>query len=163
LIKALRGAGYDGPILLGSHGLNETQLINALQGIGSLDKLQLVSRFATPDSPGKEVEEVRAVAQKNGKKTPISTTTIMGWSLAKVMETSLRECGYPCPGTKLNGVLEKLKVDMGTLMGGPIQYAPKDHYGTSWWRVYEYNAKDKKFLAVSEWLEASSTPTLRKQ
>src|SRR5262249_10155221 len=36
LIKALRGAGYNGPILLGSHGLNEMPLINALQGTGAL-------------------------------------------------------------------------------------------------------------------------------
>ena len=36
LIRALRGAGYDGPILMGSHGLNEAPLINALQGVGAL-------------------------------------------------------------------------------------------------------------------------------
>ena len=106
----------------GSHGLDETPLINALQGIGSLDKLQIVSRFASPDSPGKELDEIRAVAQKNNKKAPVSTTTIMGWSLAKVMDASLRECGYPCSGAKLNGVLENLKVDMGSLMGGPSPF-----------------------------------------
>jgi branched-chain amino acid transport system substrate-binding protein len=163
LIKALRGAGFDGPILMGSHGLNEAPLINALQGIGSLDKLQIVSRFASPDSTGKELDEIRAAAQKYGKKTPLTTTTIMGWSLAKVMEASLLKCGYPCPGEKLNSVLENLKVDMGSLMGGPVQFTPKDHYGTSWWRVFQYDAKDKKFLPASDWLEASSTPTLRKQ
>ena len=163
LIKALRGAGFDGPILMGSHGLNEAPLINALQGIGSLDKLQIVSRFASPDSPGKELDEIRAAAQKYGKKTPISTTTVMGWSLARLMEASLGKCGYPCPGEKLNSVLENIKVEMGALMGGPVQFAPKDHYGTTWWRVYQYDAKDKKFLAASDWLEASSTPKLRKQ
>src|SRR4030095_1330090 len=56
LIRALRGAGFDGPILMGSHGLNETPLINALQGVGSLDQLQIVSRFASPDSTGKEID-----------------------------------------------------------------------------------------------------------
>src|SRR5262245_26311063 len=162
LIKALRGAGFDGPILMGSHGLNEAPLINALQGV-SLDKLQIVSRFASPDSPGKELDEIRAAAQKYGKKTPISTTTIMGWSLAKLMEASLSKCGYPCPGDKLNLVLENIKVEMGALMGGPVQFTPKDHYGTTWWRVYQYDTKEKKFLAASDWLEASSTPTLRKQ
>src|SRR5947209_9840934 len=120
LIKALRGAGFNGPILMGSHGLNEAPLINALQGVGSLDKLQIMSRFASPDSPGKELDAIRAAAQKHGKKTPITTTTIMGWTLAKLMETSLRQCGYPCPGEKLNSVLENIKVDMGTLMGGPV-------------------------------------------
>ena len=163
LIKALRGAGFDGPILMGSHGLNEAPLINALQGVGSLDKLQIVSRFASPDSPGKELDEIRAAAQKYGKKTPISTTTIMGWSLAKLMEASLSKCGYPCPGDKLNSVLENIKVEMGALMGGPVQFTPKDHYGTTWWRVYQYDTKEKKFLAASDWQEASSTPTLRKQ
>jgi branched-chain amino acid transport system substrate-binding protein len=163
LIKALRGAGFDGPILMGSHGLNEMPLINALQGVGSLDKLQIVSRFSSPDTTGKELDEIRAAAQKYGKKTPVSTTTIMGWSLAKVMEAALLKCGYPCPGEKLNSTLENIKVDMGSLMGGPVQFAPKDHYGISWWRVFQYDAKDKKFLPASEWLEASSTPTLRKQ
>jgi branched-chain amino acid transport system substrate-binding protein len=163
LIKALRGAGFNGPILLGSHGLDETPLINALQGIGSLDKLQIVSRFASPDSPGKDLDEVRTVAKKYGKTTPISTTTIMGWSLAKVMDASLTACGYPCPGSKLNGVMENLKVDMGTLMGGPVHFKPTDHYGITWWRVFQYDQKEKKFLPASEWLEASSTPTLRKQ
>jgi branched-chain amino acid transport system substrate-binding protein len=163
LIKALRGAGFDGPILMGSHGLNEMPLINALQGVGSLDKLQIVSRFSSPDTTGKELDEIRAAAQKYGKKTPVSTTTIMGWSLAKVMEAALLKCGYPCPGEKLNSTLENIKVDMGSLMGGPVQFAPKDHYGISWWRVFQYDANDKKFLPASEWLEASSTPTLRKQ
>jgi branched-chain amino acid transport system substrate-binding protein len=163
LIRALRGAGFDGPILMGSHGLNETPLINALQGVGSLDKLQIVSRFASPDSTGKEIDAVRAAAQKYGKKTPITTTTIMGWSLATVMEAALRQCGYPCSGEKLNTMLENIKVDMGSLMGGPIQFTPKDHYGTTWWRVFQYDAGGKKFLPASEWLEASSTPTLRKQ
>jgi branched-chain amino acid transport system substrate-binding protein len=163
LIKALRGAGFNGPILMGSHGLNEAPLINALQGIGSLDRLQILSRFASPDSAGKELDDIRAAAQKYGKKTPVSTTTIMGWSLAKLMEASLRQCGSPCSGDKLNSVLENIKVDMGSLMGGPIQFTPKDHYGTTWWRVFQYDEKEKKFLPASEWLEASSTPTLRKQ
>jgi branched-chain amino acid transport system substrate-binding protein len=163
LIKALRGAGFDGPILMGSHGLNEVPLINGLQGIGSLDKLQIVSRFASPDSPGKELDDIRAAAQKHGKNTPIATTTIMGWSLAKLMEAALHPCGYPCPGEKLNSVLENINVEMGSLMGGPVHFTPKDHYGTTWWRVFQYDAKEKKFLPASDWLEASSTPTLRKQ
>jgi branched-chain amino acid transport system substrate-binding protein len=163
LIKALRGAGFNGPILMGSHGLNEAPLINALQGVGGLDKLQIVSRFASPDSPGKELDAIRAAAQKYGKTTPVSTTTIMGWALGTLMEASLRQCGYPCSGDKLNSVLENIKVEMGSLMGGPIQFAPKDHYGTTWWRVYQYEANGKKFQPVSDWQEASSTPTLRKQ
>jgi branched-chain amino acid transport system substrate-binding protein len=163
LIKALRGAGYNGPVLLGSHGLNEAPLINALSGVGGLEKIQIVSRFASPDSSGKELDAIRAAATKYGKKTPISTTTIMGWSLAKVMEAGLTKCGYPCPGNKLNTALETLKVEMGALMGGPIQFSPNDHYGKSWWRVYQYDPGKKSFLAASDWLEASSTPTLRKK
>ncbi|MEP7031193.1 MAG: ABC transporter substrate-binding protein [Pseudolabrys sp.] len=163
LVKALRGAGYDGPVLLGSHGLNEVPLINALSGVGGLDKIQIVSRFASPDSPGKELDAIRDAAKKNGKKDPISTTTIMGWSLAKVMEAALAKCGYPCPGEKLNKTMETLKVEMGSLMGGPVQFAPNDHYGKSWWRVFQYNSGKKAFLPVGDWQEASSSPTLRKK
>ena len=87
----------------------------------------------------------------------------MGWALATIMEASLRRCGHPCTGDKLNGVLENIKVDMGSMMGGPVQFSPKDHYGTTWWRVFEYATAKKQFLPVSDWQEASSTPTLRKQ
>ena len=87
----------------------------------------------------------------------------MGWALGKVMEAGLRKCGHPCPGDKLNGVLENLTVEMGALMGGPVQFSPTDHYGKTWWRVYQYDEASKKFLPASGWLEASSTPTLRKQ
>src|SRR5262245_57394037 len=163
LVRALRGAGFDGPILMGSHGLNEAPLINALQGVGGLGKLQIVSRFASPDLAGEELGEMKSAAQKYGKKTPVATTTVMGWALGKVMEAGLRKCGYPCPGDKLNTVLEGLTVDMGALMGGPVQFSATDHYGKSWWRVYQYDEAQKKFLPASEWLEASSTPTLGKQ
>jgi len=163
LIRSLRSAQFDGPILLGSHGLNETQLINALQGVGGLDKVQLLSRFASPDTPGAELDQLRAAATKYGKKDPLSTTSIMGWSLGKVLEAALSKCGYPCQGEKLNATLENLKVEMGSLMGGPVQFSPDDHYGTTWWRVYRYDEASKKFLPPSEWVEASSTPTLRKQ
>jgi branched-chain amino acid transport system substrate-binding protein len=163
LIRALRGAGYNGPILMGSHGLNETPLIQALQGIGGLGRLQIVSRFASPDGEGKELDELRAAARKYGKATPISTTSIMGWAMGRVMEASLRACGYPCPGEKLNATLEKLTVQMGVLMGGPVQFTQSDHYGKTWWRVYQYDEGNRKFLPVSDWLEASPTPTLRKQ
>ncbi len=163
LIRAVRGAGYDGPILMGSHGLNETPLIKALAGIGEFGRLQIVSRFASPDDSGKELDELRAAAKKYGKREPISTTSIMGWVLGGVMEASLRQCGYPCSGEQLDRVLQNLKVEMGSLLGGPIQLKPNDHYGSTWWRVYEYDEKSQKFRPVSDWLEASSTPTLRKQ
>jgi hypothetical protein len=87
----------------------------------------------------------------------------MGWALAAIMEASLRQCGHPCTGEKLNSVLENIKVDTGSLMGGPVQFSPKDHYGTTWWRVFEYDAAKKQFLPASDWQEASSSPTLRKQ
>ena len=148
---------------MGAHGLNETQLINSLQGVGGLGKIQILSRFASPDSPGKELDELRAAAKKYGKKDPISTTSVMGWSLGKVMEASLTKCGYPCSGEKLNATLENLTVEMGSLMGGPIQFTPKDHYGKTWWRVYQFDEASKKFLPASDWVEIASTPTLRKQ
>ncbi len=163
LFRALRGAGYTGAILMGSHGLNETPLVTALKSAGGIDKLQIVSRFASPDGAGKELDELRAAAKKYGKKDPISTTSIMGWVTGKVMETALTQCGYPCSGEKLDGVLQSTTFEMGSLMGGPIKFAEGDHYGTSWWRVYRFDEPSGKFVAASNWIEASSNPTLRKK
>jgi branched-chain amino acid transport system substrate-binding protein len=156
LTKSMRNSGFNGPILMGSNGLNEAPLISALQGVGGLDKIQILSRFASPDMPGKELDAIRTAAKKYGKTSPISTTTIMGWTLGVVMEESLRKCGYPCTGEQLNTVLEHLTVNTGALMGGPIQFTPEDHYGKSWWRVYQFETASKKFLPASDWEEASS-------
>lgn len=163
LFRALRGAGYTGPILMGSHGLNETPLVAALKGVGGLGNLQIVSRFASPDSEGKEIDELRAAAKKYGKKEPLSTTSIMGWAMGRVVEAALSKCGHPCPAEKLDGVLQALTVEMGSLMGGPIAFKPKDHYGTTWWRVYQYSEANGKFVAISSWIESSSSPTLKKK
>ncbi len=155
LTKALRADGYTGPVLMGSNGLNEFELINALQGVSGLDKIQILSRFESPDMDGKHLNALRAAAKKYGKTTPVTTTNVMGWALGIVMEDSLHKCGYPCSGEKLNKVLEHIKVDMGDLMGGPLEFSPTNHYGPSWWRVYQYQPATKKFLAASDWVQAA--------
>jgi branched-chain amino acid transport system substrate-binding protein len=157
LIRALRGAGFDGPILLGAHGLNEAPLIAALQGVGGLGKVQILSRFASPDDQGKEVSALRAAAAKYGKKSPLSTTSVMGWSLGRIMEASLKKCGYPCSGEQLNTTLEGISVDMGSLMGAPVKFSPTDHVGPTFWRIYQFDEASKTFKSGSKWVEATSS------
>lgn len=154
IIRSLREAGFKGPILMGSHGLIEANLVKALKPSGYLTGLQIVSRFASPDSPGADLDKLRAAAKKFGKSDPLSTPSVMGWSMGKVLEAALTKCGWPCPGSKLNATLQTLSVPMGDLMGGPITFTKNDHYGPSWWRVYQYDPTTGKFAAISDWLKA---------
>ena len=42
---------------------------------------------------------------------------------------------------------KNIKVEMGSLMGAPDQFTPKDHYGTTLWRVYQFDEASKTFQA----------------
>ncbi|MGE0799351.1 MAG: ABC transporter substrate-binding protein [Lautropia sp.] len=154
VLRSLRGAGYKGPMLIGAHGVPEADVIKAMKAAGHESDTYLFSRFAVRDSEGGEMDQVRAAVTKHGIKGELSNSHLMGWALAKVAEDSLRKCGFPCTGPKLNKLLESSVIDPGSLMGGKIEFTPKNHYGPSSWRLYRYRSESGKFMAVSDWIKA---------
>ncbi len=104
------------------------------------------------------MDALRAAAAKYGLAGKVCIGHVSGWSLGLLAETALKQCGWPCSGEKLNQVLENITVDPGGLMGGPIKFSPKDHYGPTWWRVFKYDGASKSYKPVTVWQENSSTP-----
>jgi branched-chain amino acid transport system substrate-binding protein len=158
VLRALRGAGYKGPLLIGAHGVPEADVIKAMKAAEHEADTYIFSRFALRDSEGDEMNLLKAAARKYGV-NELSNSHIMGWVLAKVAEDSLRKCGFPCNGAKLNKVLETTAIDPGSLMGGKLEFTPINHYGPTSWRLYRYQPAGGKFIAATDWVRVA--PELR--
>lgn len=156
VLRSMRGAGYKGPLLIGAHGVPEADVIRAMKAADHEADSYIFSRFAVRDTEGEEMGQLKAAASKYGIKTEFSNSHVMGWALAKVAEDSLRKCGFPCSGPKLNSVLEGSVIDPGSLMGGKIEFTAKNHYGPSVWRLYRYQGNSGKFVPATDWIKAPS-------
>ena len=157
VIPALRRSGYTGPYIVASYGVTEDTIKAAAQRAGSGEAIYYVTRYASSSDKSPSVAEVAAAQKKYGTSKPFSSMHITGWALGKVAEAALKECGWPCTREKLDGVLQKLKVDMGGLTGGPIEMSPTDHFGPSYWRLYVWNAKAEAMEPKSDWVKKNAT------
>ena len=163
LLRELRAGGYKGAYIITNLGLDETAVVEAMKAGGFMDKTYVISRFQMLDDQGPELDRFRAAAKKYGTRMRVSAAHVMGWAAGYVMEEALKRCGFPCPATKLNGVLQGgLTVNMGSLTGGPLQYTAEDHYGPSWWRLYVYDPGKQRYAAVTDWVRFESKPDVGK-
>jgi branched-chain amino acid transport system substrate-binding protein len=153
VIPALRRSGYNGPYIVASYGVTEDTIKAAAQRAGSGENIFYVSRYASSSDPSPSVAEVAAAQKKYGTSKPFSSMHTTGWALGKVAEASLKACGWPCSREKLDGAMQKLKVDMGGLTGGPIEMSATDHFGPSYWRLYAWNPKTDAMEPKSGWVK----------
>lgn len=164
LVRSLGPAGFTGTIVVGAHGIGEATLIAAMKSAKISGDTYLLSRYPQPNAEGKELAQFRAAVAKYRKASePLSSQHVMGWAMGRVAEAALAKCGYPCPGDKLNGILESTTFDLGDLLGSPVRFSDNDHYGQTTWRLYKYDAATDRFQPSTGWAEASSTPSLRKK
>jgi branched-chain amino acid transport system substrate-binding protein len=164
LVRALGPAGFAGTIVVGAHGIGEGTLIAAMKSANFTGDTYLLSRYPQPNAEGKELGQLVAADAKYRKsREPLSGQHVMGWALGRFAEIALTRCGFPCSGEKLNGILESTTFDLGDLLGSPVKFSSNDHYGPTTWRLDKYNQAADKFQPSTGWIEASSSPSLRKK
>jgi branched-chain amino acid transport system substrate-binding protein len=157
VIPALRRSGYNGPYIIASYGVTEDTVKAAAQRAGSGENIYYVTRYASSSDKNPSVAEVAAAQKKYGTSKPFSSMHITGWALGKFAEQALKGCGWPCTREKLDATIQKLKVDVGGLTGGPIEMSPTDHFGPSYWRLYVWNAKTDAMEPKGNWVKKGST------
>jgi branched-chain amino acid transport system substrate-binding protein len=167
VLLAARSAGYAGPILMHNVALNEATLKKAMESAGNFENTYLFTRYVLGDDASPQVAEIRRAVEAVGVKAgDFSGNHVAGWAHAMVAVDALKKCGFPCDGSKLNATLTNLSVDVGPLSGGPVAFKGDDHQGTSWWKVYRFDAQKKTFQPAGNWVEASSklaySPELKK-
>ena len=153
VIPALRRSGYAGPYVVASYGVTEDTVRQAAQRAGNDHNVYYVTRYSTvyDNTPG--VTEVAAAQKKYGTSKPFSSMHITGWVLGKFVEQALTQCGWPCTRQKLDQSIQHVKVDANGLTGGPIEMAPQDHYGPSYWRLYQWDESPRRMEPKSDWVK----------
>lgn len=153
VIPALRRSGYTGPYVVASYGVTEDTVRQAAQRSGSGDNLYYVTRYASAHDSNPGVAEVAAAHAKYKPSKAFSSMHVTGWALGKVAESALKACGWPCTREKLDGIIKSIKVDLPGLTGGPIELKAGDGYGTSYWRLYAWNAGAQKMEPKGDWVK----------
>jgi branched-chain amino acid transport system substrate-binding protein len=152
MIVALRGAGFQGPYVATPWGTSEASLKEAVESSEEGEGVYFYTRYASVDEEGVAgLEELAAAAEEFGTDFPIQNTHVQGWALARIAHAVFQECGFPCGPEDFNTTLESLEVEMEGLTGGPIQFTAEDHYGPTWWRLYQLNTGSSLFEPASDW------------
>lgn len=162
LLPALGAAGYEGVYLNMESGIGVDALRDAARDAPDL-KLYTYSRYIVDgQGPGAQAEALRSAAKAAGLKE-LLTYHAAGWALGLVVADAASKCGEPCDRAAFIRALEQVSVDTGGLSGAPIRFSATDHYGSSAYRLYRFDAEKRTFSPVGEWLPATSAPAVAKK
>lgn len=94
-------------------------------------------------------KEIEDAAKTANSKYPADTMT-EGWIAGMVIETALKDAGWPATPAKIQAAMENLKVDTKGLRGGPIVWTKDNHFRTHlYYRVYHWDGS--KIAQVQDW------------
>jgi hypothetical protein len=95
--------------------------------------------------------EIRAVAHRGNVKYPVTYLT-EGYIVGLVIETALKNAGWPPTPQKVAGAMSKLKVDLKGLRGGPLEWTKDNHFRTrQYYRVWHWDAEKNAVVRVQDW------------
>jgi branched-chain amino acid transport system substrate-binding protein len=90
----------------------------------------LSSVTLTGQGDGTYLEQYREATRAAGI-DPTHTFVNVGYVQALQIGESLKSCGFPCDGQKMQLALDKLDIDTGGLTSGAVSFSPDIHEGTS--------------------------------
>ena len=75
-----------------------------------------------------------------------------GWIGGLVVEAALKQAGSPVTAVALTTALEKLKVDVKGLRGGPIEWTKDNYYRLRQsYRIYKWDAGKGQIVLAKDW------------
>ena len=155
LIRQMEKYGLENLDLLIVDFVNEGDLVKGIKqlSVGNGENVLWLSRYASALDPNRpeEFNKIAGAMKKYGSQYSISALHAMGWTMARVVESALKICGWPCSRPDFIAALEKVEVDTKGLTGGPIRFSVTDHYGPTWWKAYRWDAKTKGLKTVVDW------------
>jgi branched-chain amino acid transport system substrate-binding protein len=94
-------------------------------------------------------KEIVQAAKEAGSKYPPAQMT-EGWIAGMVVEAALKGAGADATPSKVQTSLQNLKVDLGGLRGGPIEWTKDNHFRLKqYYRVYHWD--QTKIALVKDW------------
>ena len=95
--------------------------------------------------------EIRAVAHRSNVKYPATYLT-EGYIVGLVIETALKNAGWPATPAKVAAAMSRLKVDLKGLRGGPLEWTQDNHFRTrQYYRVWHWDGAKNAVVRVQDW------------
>jgi ABC-type branched-subunit amino acid transport system substrate-binding protein len=144
--EALRRLGWDGRYITWAHLNAEDELARVKDGefyvLGT-------NAFFQDDLPMQA--EIRAVTHRANLKYPVTYLT-EGFIAGLVIETALKNTPWPATPAKVLAAMNRLKVDLKGLRGGPLEWTKDNHFRTKqYYRVWRWDPAKQQVVRVQDW------------
>jgi branched-chain amino acid transport system substrate-binding protein len=124
LIRQLRAAGVDLPIVASGGGMDGTGWLKAVPNLS--DYYDSVSASLTGDDPRPEVNNMfDTIEQKTGKRPQLAAQALTGYSAIEMIKDAVEANGGSTDGKELAAAIEKYKDKK--LLVGPVTYSTDCH------------------------------------
>jgi branched-chain amino acid transport system substrate-binding protein len=144
--EAMRRLGWNGRYLTWAHLNAENELTRIKDGefyvIGT-------NAFFQDDLPVHA--EIRAVTHRANLSYPVTYLT-EGFIAGMVIEATLKNTPWPPTPQKVLASMNKLKVDLKGLRGGPLEWTQENHFRTKqYYRVWHWDTAKNSVVRVQDW------------
>jgi len=96
-------------------------------------------------------QEIAAAAKAGGLSYP-TNLMVEGWIQGTVIAEALKKAGWPATPATVRGALTYLKVKLGGLRGGDMNFSETNHFrATQYYRVFHWSDKDQKVAVAKDW------------
>lgn len=109
--------------------------------------------FSHPSMAGKGLEELRPAVQKYGEAADLETFQVVhGWTTAKLFVEALTRAGKKLTRKSFISAVETLQNFDTEGLSAPVEFAPGNSYGIRACRLYGYDFKGQKVVALTDWM-----------
>jgi ABC-type branched-subunit amino acid transport system substrate-binding protein len=146
VFEALRRLGWNGRYVTWAHLNAEEELARIRDG-----EFYVIGTNAFMEDNLPIHAEIRAVAARARLEHPVSYLT-EGFVAGLVVEQVLRNTPWPPTPQKVLGAMNKVKVDMKGLRGGPLEWTPDNHFRTrQYYRVWRWDPQGNRIVRAQDW------------
>jgi ABC-type branched-subunit amino acid transport system substrate-binding protein len=145
-LEALRKLGWEGNYIGWGHIETEGELARLKDG-----KFYAIGANALFSDKLPVQQEIVATATA-ANSTYAANLMTEGWIAGMVVETALKQAGWPATPEKVLAAMSHLKVDTKGLRGGPLEWTADNHFRTrQYYRVYRWNPASNGIEVVKDW------------
>jgi ABC-type branched-subunit amino acid transport system substrate-binding protein len=144
--EAMRRLGWNGRYLTWAHLNAEDELARIKDG-----EFYVIGTNALFQDDLPIHAEIRAVTHRANLKYPVTYLT-EGFIAGLVIEATLRNTPWPPTPQKVLASMNKLKVDLKGMRGGPLEWTKDNHFRTrQYYRVWRWDASKGAVVRVQDW------------
>jgi branched-chain amino acid transport system substrate-binding protein len=144
--EALRRLGWNGRYVTWAHLNAEEDLARVKDG-----ELYVIGTNAFFQDEVPVQAEIRAVTHRANLKYPVTYLT-EGFIAGMVIETVLSNTPWPPTPAKVLAAMNRLKVDLKGLRGGPLEWTQDNHFRTrQYYRVWHWDPAKQQVARVQDW------------